>query len=199
VSSVTAPTYTNSTTPTFSLYFANNYEPVPSGAVFSCDSGKNWSAPVATSGSSSPVTTSSFNITNGSTGCTSSEGSKTFYVRYKNSCGTSQNYGSVTTNYDITGPSWSVQPTATATSTSVITEYAGTLTDGSGIGGPYDYYYTAFTSSDCTGSYVTPGWQTATSWPMGSLNANTQYSWKVGARDGLDNYGTESTCALNTL
>jgi len=207
VSSVTASAYTNSATPTFTMNYSTDYGPAVTGVVFSWNSGKNWTPTITASGASSPFTVSTFNITNSSTGCTdctTTNELKTFYVRYKNFCGsTSLNYGSVSTCYDTVGPSWGSQPTPGNDSTSQITVTAGTPSDpvptncGTGSADPYDYYYIRYGAGDnscLSGEAANSGWTTNGTWPFTGLSANTQYGFKVQVRDELDNVGDNSSC-----
>ena len=72
-------------------------------------------------------------------GCSSSDGSKTVYMRLWNAGGFSGTLND-TTYYDTTGPTVSVS-SAVNDSTSQITVTAGTPDDGTGSGTPFDYYF----------------------------------------------------------
>lgn len=87
--------YTNSATPEITIVSSNS----PSNVAFSCNDGTNWSNWIAYAD-----TISSFNITNGATGCTSSDGSKTITAKLKDSVGNESSTKSSSINYDANPP-----------------------------------------------------------------------------------------------
>lgn len=96
--------YTSSTTPTISIVSSNS----PAYVAFSCNSGTNWSSWIAYADS-----ISSFNITNGSTGCDSINGSKIITAKLKDSLGNESTTVNDTTYFDNTPPAFSSKSTYT--------------------------------------------------------------------------------------
>ena len=88
--------FTNDTTPTIAIVSASS----PSHIAFSCNSGTNWSDWIAYSNS-----ISSFDITNGATGCTGSDGTKTITAKLKNILEVESSTANDSTYYDTTAPS----------------------------------------------------------------------------------------------
>jgi len=186
--------FTNSATPTISLYYTNSTGSaiVPTQAYLSCD-GTNWGSPVTVSGSSSPVTENTFDITSPTPmGCTTANGSKTIYARLNTSCGVRIGYSaSGSINYDDTPPTISGF-TASVVSADQISLDPTASDSGSGMHAtPYWYTETPGASCSHTNTY---GWTATDPYTWGSLSANTQYSFDVKARDLLTNESSYSTC-----
>ncbi len=87
--------YTNDSTPTINI----NSSGSPTHVAFSCNGGTNWSSWIAYSD-----TISSFDVTNGATGCTSSDGSKAITAKLKDLAGNESSTASDSTVYDTTAP-----------------------------------------------------------------------------------------------
>lgn len=87
--------YINDSTPIITISASDS----PSHVAFSCNGGTNWSEWIAYSS-----TITSFNITNGATGCSTSNGSKTITAKLKNILNDESSTTSDTTYFDDTQP-----------------------------------------------------------------------------------------------
>ncbi|HEY5138293.1 MAG TPA: hypothetical protein VIJ25_03105, partial [Methylococcales bacterium] len=153
---------------------------------FSCDGGTNWSSDIAYA---SPTT--AFNITNGATGCSSANGSKTIKARVKSGSAYSQNTASDTTYYDNTDPTIS-DFTANNISISQIRLTPTASDSGSGLNSS-PYYYTMSEGAYC--SHISnSGYRSTNPYTWGNLVADTQYSFDVKVRDAVANESGYSSC-----
>ena len=87
--------YTRIANPTITIVSSGS----PSHVAFSCNGGTNWSSWIAYADS-----ISSFNITNGATGCTTSDGSKTITAKLKDAATNESGTANDTIFYDTTAP-----------------------------------------------------------------------------------------------
>jgi hypothetical protein len=104
--------FTNIATPTITIVSSN----APVSVAFSCNSGIDWSDWIAYADS-----ISSFNITNGATGCNAINGSKTIIAKLKDALGNESGVVSDTISYDTTPPSAPGTP-STSTPTNATTQ-----------------------------------------------------------------------------
>lgn len=118
--------FTNSTSPSITIVASS----APSNIAFSCNGGTNWSNWFTYS---STITT--FSITNGATGCNSTNGTKTITAKLKNVSNEESGTASDTTYYDTTAPtSGSISYTDGYYATASVALTAADGSDGSGSG-----------------------------------------------------------------
>jgi hypothetical protein len=171
--------YTTSQTPSISIVSSGS----PSHIAFSCNGGSNYSSWISYE---SPIT--SFNITNGATGCVGTNGSKTITAKLKDTLGNESTTTSDTTYYDTTGPSTPGIPSTTSPTTDATPtwNFTASTDDGAGLASP------PYTIQWCMDSgYTGCSSNTATS-PTNSythsvtLSTGTWYA-RVQAQDVLGN------------
>jgi hypothetical protein len=163
--------YTANATPSITLAYTGG---TPTTMQFSCD-GTNWSTPVTYASA-----TTSFNITNGATNCTTANGSKTIYAQIINAGGTSSSQ-SDTTYYDTTGPTVSSFTANTLSASQV--QLAVTASDaGAGLHATSPYIYYGSAGATCTHT-SNSGYLSTNPYTWTGLGANTQYSFDAKARD----------------
>ncbi|MBI5728129.1 MAG: FG-GAP repeat protein, partial [Candidatus Magasanikbacteria bacterium] len=191
--------FTNDTTPVITM---GSVTGGPATHVqFSCD-GETWGSFVAYPTSDNAVNDGSpssndFDMITGG-GCASGDGAKTVYARlYNSNNGEYSNWVTDSTNYDSTGPTTSMLSISNPATPTYMDVSANTATDGSGSGAPYQY---RFSGQACTGSAAEQTWGSndVTTKTVTGLSANTQYAFKVQARDELLNIGSYSACGTAT-
>ena len=188
--------YTNDSTPNITLSY-NSSDGIPTHVEFSCNAGTNWSDPVPYPSDNiinDDADDSVWNMTNGATGCSATNESKTITARLYNGYGYKGYSGTAsdTTYYDTAAPT-SLSLTANNTSTTQI-ELNPSASDGSGSGlHATPYYYTEATGASCARTGWT-GYIATDPYTWGSLSANTQHSFDFKARDALTNESGYSSC-----
>lgn len=175
--------YTSDSTPVIDIVSSGS----PSHVAFSCNSGTNWSSWIVYTDS-----ISSFNITNGATGCTISDGSKTISAKLKDSLGNESSTTSDTTAYDITSPSTPGTPLPTPASPTDSTTQTWTWTAATdATSGIANYIWRVVTS---LGVAVIDGTSATTS-IITNLTEGI-YNFFVKAVDNIGNQGSESQGTL---
>lgn len=168
--------YTNSAIPTITIVSSNS----PTHIALSCNGGTNYSSWIVYADS-----ISSFNITNGATGCTASDGSKTITAKLKDALGNESTTANDTTSYDTTGPSTPGVPQSNPTTPTTSTTQTWTWTTATDVlSGLASYAWRT------TGSLISNGTSLTNS--VVTNLAEGVYSFFVKAIDSLGNEGSES-------
>lgn len=178
--------YTSDMTPNITIVSSGS----PSHVAFSCDGGTNWSDWIIYAD-----LISSFNITNGVTGCTITDGNKTISAKLKDASNNESNIVSDTTYYDTTVPN-------------IISQTASPMIVGVTISWTTDENTSSIVDYGLTNSYGTTTSETdnitrVTSHviSLDSLVACTTYHYRIRGKDyvlneviGSDSIFTTSGC-----
>jgi peptidoglycan hydrolase-like protein with peptidoglycan-binding domain len=189
--------YTNDATPEITIISSGS----PSYIAFSCDGGTNWSSwriypdDDVVNDTDGPV----FDITSGATGCSSANESKTINVKLKDA------YDNETTNninditfYDTSLPTNNGLFSITADSSTQLTVTTQTVVDSDSGLHSTPYWFSETLGN--TGASSSIAWQVSTDFIDTGLSPNTQYTYKVKAKDAVGNESSySSTLSKYTL